>query len=81
MTAGSIITFTRFDNIEPLNNYVPKYHRKALFGEIRKHLGAIFHELARQKECQSIEGHLMPDQVHMCIAPAQAGSRFGDWVH
>jgi Transposase IS200 like len=24
--------------------------------------------LARQKECQIIEGHLMPDHVHMCIA-------------
>jgi REP element-mobilizing transposase RayT len=29
---------------------------------------AIFHALARQKECQIIEGHLMPDHVHMCIA-------------
>lgn len=24
--------------------------------------------LARQKECQILEGHLMPDHVHMCIA-------------
>jgi len=24
--------------------------------------------LARQKECQIIEGHLLPDHVHMCIA-------------
>ena len=24
--------------------------------------------LARQKECQIIEGHLMSDQVHMCLA-------------
>jgi putative transposase len=28
----------------------------------------IFHALARQKECQILEGHLMPDHVHMCIA-------------
>ena len=48
--------------------FVPKYRRKALFGELRKHLGAIFHELAKQKECQILEGQLMPDQVHMCIA-------------
>ena len=48
--------------------FIPKRRRKALFGKIRKELGAIFHELARQKECQIIEGHLMPDQVHMCIA-------------
>jgi putative transposase len=34
---------------------------------LRKQLGAIFHELARQKECIIIEGHLMPDHVHLCI--------------
>jgi len=48
--------------------FVPKYRRQALYGEIRKQLGQIFHELARQKECQILEGHLMPDHVHMCIA-------------
>ncbi|MFN9322446.1 MAG: IS200/IS605 family transposase [Holosporales bacterium] len=48
--------------------FVPKYRRKAMFGGIRKNLGAIFHELARQKECQIVEGHLMPDHVHMCIS-------------
>jgi putative transposase len=39
-----------------------------MFGNIRKQLGGIFHELARQKECHIIEGHLMVDHVHMCIA-------------
>ena len=48
--------------------FVPKYRRKALYGEIRKQFGPILHELARQEECQIIEGHLMPDHVHMCIA-------------
>lgn len=47
--------------------FVPKYRKKAIFGEIRQHLGPIFHELARQKECQILEGHLMRDHVHMCI--------------
>ncbi len=48
--------------------FIPKRRRKAMFGNLRKHLGAIFHELARQKECQIIEGHLMPDHVHICIS-------------
>ena len=48
--------------------FVPKRRRKAIFGQARQQLGAIFHALARQKECQIIEGHLMPDHVHMCIA-------------
>lgn len=47
--------------------FVPKYRRKALYGEIRRQLGPILHELAKQKEGQIIEGHLMPDHVHMCI--------------
>jgi len=42
--------------------------RKAIFGQTRRQLGAIFHALARQKECQIIAGHLMPDHVHKCIA-------------
>jgi putative transposase len=48
--------------------FVPKRRRKAIFGQTRRQLGAIFHALAQQKECQIIEGHLLPDHVHMCIA-------------
>ena len=48
--------------------FVPKRGRKAIFGQTRRHLGQIFHALARQKECQILQGHLMPDHVHMCIA-------------
>lgn len=47
--------------------FVPKRRRKALYGGMRKQLGSIFHALARQKECQIIEGHMMADHVHMCI--------------
>ena len=48
--------------------FVPKRRRKVLFGQRRRQLGEVFHALARQKECQILEGHLMPDHVHMCIA-------------
>src|SRR5262249_45341788 len=48
--------------------FVPKRRRKAIFGNIRRQLGPVFHALAQQKECQIVEGHLMPDHVHMCIA-------------
>jgi len=37
-------------------------------GQTRHHLGEIFHALARQKECPILEGHLMPDRVHMYVA-------------
>ena len=48
--------------------FIPKYCRKALYGELRRHLGQVFHELARQKECKVEEGHLMPDHVHMLLS-------------
>ena len=47
--------------------FIPKYRRKAIYGEIRASLGGIFPELARQKECRIVEGHLLADHVHMCI--------------
>jgi putative transposase len=48
--------------------FIPKRRRKAMFGELRRKLGPIFHELAGQKQCRIVEGHVMPDHVHMCIA-------------
>ena len=41
--------------------FTPKYRKKLLFGQIRRHLGTVFHELARGKECKIEEGHLMLD--------------------
>ena len=48
--------------------FIPKKRRKLIFGVIRKHLGDVFHELARQKGVVIEEGHLMPDHVHMCLS-------------
>jgi len=48
--------------------FIPKYRRKVLYGELRKHLGGIFRDLAKRKECEIEEGHLMPDHVHMMIS-------------
>ena len=48
--------------------FIPKYRRKAIYGSIREYLGEIFRELARERESQIEEGHLMSDHVHMLIA-------------
>ena len=48
--------------------FIPKSRRKSLFGELRKHMGERFHELARQRESKIEEGHLMPDHVHILIS-------------
>ena len=47
--------------------FIPKCRRKVLYGKIRKDLGKIFHELAKQRESEIVEGHLCPDHVHMMI--------------
>jgi putative transposase len=48
--------------------FTPKYRKELLFGKIKRHLGQVFHDLARRKECRIEEGHLMPDHVHMLIS-------------
>ena len=48
--------------------FIPKYRRRALYGQLRRHLGEVFRKLAEQKESRVEEGHLMPDHVHMMIA-------------
>jgi len=48
--------------------WIPKCRRKVLFGQLRQYLGQIFRELARNRESEILEGHLMPDHVHILIA-------------
>jgi putative transposase len=48
--------------------FIPKLRRKTLYGGLRKYLGEVFRQLARQRESQIEEGHLMPDHVHMMIS-------------
>jgi len=54
--------------------FVPKRRRRQLSGQIRRQLGAIFPAVARQTECQIVEGQVLPDHVHrgIAIAPKQA---------
>jgi putative transposase len=47
--------------------FIPQYRRKAISGELRKLLGEVLHELARQKEGRIVEGHLLSDHVHLGI--------------
>jgi putative transposase len=48
--------------------FIPKCRRKVLYGQLRRHLGEVFRELAARRESRIEEGHLMPDHVHMLIA-------------
>jgi putative transposase len=48
--------------------FIPKCRRKTLYGQLRKHLGEVFRQLAAQRESRIEEGHLMPDHVHMLVS-------------
>ncbi len=47
---------------------VPKYRRKAIFGKLRKEIGAILRELCRQHGIELIEGNAMADHIHMLLS-------------
>lgn len=48
--------------------FVPKFRKKVLYGEIKEFLKRIFHELAHQKGCEIIGGHIVQDHVHMIVS-------------
>ena len=41
--------------------FIPKFRKKILYGKIRAFLGQIFHELAGQRNCKILEGHMVQD--------------------
>ena len=45
--------------------FIPKCCRRALYGQLRRPLGEVFHDLARHRDSRIEEGHLMADHVHM----------------
>jgi putative transposase len=62
--------------------FIPKCRRRTLYGELRRHLGEVFRELAKQKESQIEEGHMMLDHVHMMISiPPKYVGVAGNWLH
>ena len=48
--------------------WIPKYRKKSLYKELRQYLGEMLKDLASQKECRILEGHLMADHVHVLIS-------------
>ncbi len=48
--------------------FTPKYRQKAIYGEMRKDIGQILRALCEHKGVELIEGHLMPDHVHMLVS-------------
>jgi putative transposase len=47
--------------------FIPKYRRKEIYGKLRKDIGAILRRLCEYKGVEVIEGHAMPDHIHMLV--------------
>jgi putative transposase len=47
---------------------VPKYRRKVLFGKVRQRIGQILRQLCRQRGVELLEGHAMPDHIHLVLS-------------
>lgn len=55
--------------------FTPKYRRKAIYGQYKESIGQI---LRHYKGVELIEGHLMPDHIHMLVSipPKYSVSQF-----
>jgi putative transposase len=47
---------------------IPKFRRRVIYGKVRRRIGDIIRDLCRQKRIELLEGHLMPDHIHMCLS-------------
>ena len=47
---------------------IPKYRKRTLYGKLKKHVGEVIREVCRQRGIELVEGHLMPDHIHMCVS-------------
>jgi len=48
--------------------FVPKYRRRSIYGALRREIGKILRELCRQQGVEIVEGHAMPDHIHLCLS-------------
>lgn len=47
--------------------FIPKYRKRSLYGALRKVIGSVLRKLAESKGCKVLEGHVMPDHIHMLL--------------
>jgi putative transposase len=47
--------------------FIPKYRRKVMYGKLRRQVGVILRELCDQRGIDLVEGHAMPDHIHLCL--------------
>jgi putative transposase len=48
--------------------FTPKYRRKIIFNQLRKDIQSDIRQLCKYKGVEILEGHMMPDHVHLLLA-------------
>jgi putative transposase len=48
--------------------FCPKYRKRVIFGQLRARIGGILRKLCEQEKIELVEGHAMPDHVHLCLS-------------
>ena len=58
--------------------FTPKYRRKIIYHELRKDIQVIIKDLCKWKGVGIIEGHMMPDHIHLLLSipPKYSVSQF-----
>ena len=58
--------------------FTPKYRRKVIYNSIKADIREIIRNLCKWKGMGILEGHLMPDHIHMLVAipPKYSVSQF-----
>ncbi len=46
----------------------PKYRRKIIYAQLRDSIKEILQSLCKYKGVEILEGHLMPDHIHMLVS-------------
>ena len=48
--------------------FTPKYRRKVIYNQLKVDIREILRNLCKYKGVEILEGHLMPDHIHMLVA-------------
>jgi len=48
--------------------FISKYRQRKIYGEVREKIGGIIRDLCQQKGVELLEGHAMPDHIHLLLS-------------
>jgi len=48
--------------------FIPKYRKKVMYRKYRRKIGDILRTLAKQRNVEILEGHILLDHIHICLS-------------